>query len=172
MSETPKLDPHDLVLSCRWAAVCHPIQTTLSMARTAAEKPFGQQPLEITTRLDLLYRRPSDSEPTPVRRPSSVCSTSPAQCSATAPASGGTAPRPPLLEQRDAASTGRPVTLCSSPKGVKEDTRTPLARMVGSPFTRSRRTDVLQRSQISTRATGWVDQAPSHAATPSSWLMH
>ena len=32
--------------------------------------------------------------------------------------------------------------------------------------------DVLQLSQISKRAPGWVDQGPSHAATPSSWLMN
>ncbi len=37
---------------------------------------------------------------------------------------------------------------------------------------RSERADVLQLSQISKRAPGWVDQGPSHAATPSSWLMN
>ncbi len=32
--------------------------------------------------------------------------------------------------------------------------------------------DVLQLSKISKRATGWVDQAPSYAATSNSWLMN
>ena len=32
--------------------------------------------------------------------------------------------------------------------------------------------DVLQLSNISKRATGWVDQAPSHAATSNSLLMN
>ena len=33
-------------------------------------------------------------------------------------------------------------------------------------------TDVLQLSKISKRATGWVDQGPSHAATSNSLLMN
>ena len=32
--------------------------------------------------------------------------------------------------------------------------------------------DVLQLSKINKRATGWVDQAPSHAATSNSLLMN
>ena len=32
--------------------------------------------------------------------------------------------------------------------------------------------DVLQLSKISKRATGWVDQAPSYAATSNSLLMN
>ena len=31
---------------------------------------------------------------------------------------------------------------------------------------------VLQLSKISKRATGWIDQAPSHAATANRWLMN
>ena len=31
---------------------------------------------------------------------------------------------------------------------------------------------VLQLSKINKRATGWVDQAPSHATTSNSWLMN
>ena len=32
--------------------------------------------------------------------------------------------------------------------------------------------DVLQLSRIRKKATGWVDQTPSHAATPTSLLMN
>ena len=32
--------------------------------------------------------------------------------------------------------------------------------------------DVLQLSKISKRATGWVGQTPSHAATWNRWLMN
>ena len=63
-----------------------------------------------------------------------ACSKSPALCTATGPASTGTAPEPPLREQRDVASTAHPVTLCSSPKGVEEDTKTPLAKWWGGLF--------------------------------------
>ena len=35
---------------------------------------------------------------------------------------------PPLREQRDTASTGHTVTLCTTPKGVEEDAKTPHAK--------------------------------------------
>ena len=56
------------------------------------------------------------------------------RCSATAPPSTGTAPAPPLCEKRDAATTGHPVPLCSNPKRVEEDTKTPLAKWWGVLF--------------------------------------
>ena len=41
-----------------------------------------------------------------------------------------------------------------------------------SERTESVERDVLQLSKISKRATGWVDQTPSHAATSNSLLMN
>ena len=37
-----------------------------------------------------------------------------------------------LCEQRDAVSTGHPITVCSSPKGVQENTQTPFAKWWGA----------------------------------------
>ena len=71
----------------------------------------------------------------PVLPPNATRSATPSiRCSATAPPSTGTAPAPPLCEKRDAATTGHPVPLCSNPKRVEEDTKTPLAKWWGVLF--------------------------------------